>query len=381
MGKKVIVAGHICLDVTPVFPEKKVSSVSELLQPGRLIEMGDADVHTGGAVANTGLAMKILGADVSLMGKIGEDAFGDMVLSILQKYRAADGMIRSGREATSYSVVLAMPGIDRIFLHNPGANHTFCADDIPMEALGQAVLFHFGYPPLMRSMYENNGAELLAVFRKAKRAGCATSLDMAAVDAGSEAGRADWGLILQRVVPYVDFFVPSVEELCFMLDRARYGEWEKRAAGADITEVVDIEQDVKPLAGLCMEMGAKVLLVKCGAAGMYYCTASKEELRELGAVTGISVEEWAGKEGFERSYVPEKVLSGTGAGDTSIAAFLAAMLRGMSLEECMHLAAAEGASCVEAYDALSGLKPLEELQKKIADGWHKSGLPRLSSLT
>ena len=50
-------------------------------------------------------------------------------------------------------------------------------------------------------------------------------MDMAAVDADSEAGRADWEAILKRVLPYVDFFVPSVEELCFMLDRPRYESW------------------------------------------------------------------------------------------------------------------------------------------------------------
>ena len=66
------------------------------------------------------------------------------------------------------------------------------------------------------------------------------------------------------------------------------------------------------------------------------------------------------------------MLSGTGAGDTSIAAFLTSMLEGDSMEECMHLAAAAGASCVAAYDALSGLKPLDELRKKIASGWKKA---------
>ena len=71
MKKKVIAAGIIsCLDITPVFPDKKVKQLSETLSPGSLIQMGQADVHTGGAVANTGLAMKILGADVTLMGKI-----------------------------------------------------------------------------------------------------------------------------------------------------------------------------------------------------------------------------------------------------------------------------------------------------------------------
>ena len=86
MKKKVIAAGHICLDITPVFPDKKVKQLSETLSPGSLIQMGQADVHTGGAVANTGLAMKILGADVTLMGKIGKDAVGDMVYNILKKF-------------------------------------------------------------------------------------------------------------------------------------------------------------------------------------------------------------------------------------------------------------------------------------------------------
>ena len=73
MGKKIIAAGHICLDITPVFTSEKVENISDILVPGKLIQMGQADVHTGGAVANTGLAMKILGADVTLMGKVGAD--------------------------------------------------------------------------------------------------------------------------------------------------------------------------------------------------------------------------------------------------------------------------------------------------------------------
>ena len=329
-------------------------------------------MHTGGAVANTGLAMKLLGADVSLMGKAGKDAFGTMVCNILQKYDAADGMIVSEEESTSYSVVLAAPGIDRIFLHNPGANNSFFADDVPEEKLQEAALLHFGYPPLMASMYRDGGSELEKLMRKAKDAGCATSLDMAAVDAESEAGKADWNAILQSVIPYVDFFVPSVEELCFMLDRERFAQWQERANGADITEVLDIEQDVKPLADRCMAYGAKVLVIKYGAAGMYYRSVGADRIEAIGKRTGLDATKWADREGFEYSYQPEKVLSGTGAGDTSMAAFLTSMLEGDSMEECMHLAAATGASCVAAYDALSGLKPLDELRKKIASGWKKA---------
>ena len=150
MGK-VISAGHICLDITPVFPAgKKYAHPGDLLIPGKLIQTGAASVHTGGSVANTGLALKLLGNDVTLLGKVGNDAFGGMVRQILSDY-GAGGLIVDENSSTSYSVVLAVPGIDRIFLHNPGANDTFTADDIPEETLEDAVLFHFGYPTLMET--------------------------------------------------------------------------------------------------------------------------------------------------------------------------------------------------------------------------------------
>ncbi len=369
--KKVIVAGHICLDITPVFFNQEKTKVQTLLKPGRLIQMDEADIHSGGCVANTGLAMKILGADVSLMGKIGEDAFGKIILNILGGYQAEKGMIVARGESTSYSVVLAIPGVDRIFLHHSGANDSFSAEDIPAEALKDAALFHFGYPPLMRNMYEKDGEELEKVLRLAKQAGAAVSLDMAAVDADAPSGKADWKKILKRVLPLVDFFVPSVEELCFMLDRERISEWQTRAGGGDVTEFLDVEKDVRPLAEQCMDMGAKVLLIKCGAPGLYCRTAEEEVLKGISGKLELDAGIWAGKEGFEKSYMPEKVLSGTGAGDTSIAAFLCGVLEGYGPETCIKLAAATGASCVEAYDALSGLKSFEELFEKMKKGWKK----------
>ena len=93
----------------------------------------------------------------------------------------------------------------------------------------------------------------------------------------------------------------------------------------------------------------------------------------IGNRVGLDLNSWADKEGFEKSYVPERILSGTGAGDTSIAAFLTAMLEGYPLEKTLQLSAAPGASCVAAYDALSGLQTFEELEQKINAGWNKIG--------
>lgn len=370
--KKIIAAGHICIDITPLFGGGKCENVSDLLVPGKLIHVGAADIHTGGSVANTGLAMKILGADVSLMGKVGDDEFGRMILNILDQYDAAGGMIVDKDSSTSYSAVLAIPGIDRIFLHNPGANDTFTGKDLDLSLIKDAALFHFGYPPIMARMYADGGAEMVRIFKTVKEAGCMTSMDMAAVDEQSEAGCADWEAILEETLPYVDFFLPSIEEVCYMLDKEKYHELQKKAGGRDVTEILSIEEDVVPLADRILQMGCKIAIIKCGAAGFYYKTKEKSAFTDLEKESGLDFSSFGGKEGFEKSYVPDAVISGTGAGDTTIAAFLTAMIQGYPFERCLQLAAATGASCVAAVDALSGLKSFDELAHRIDKGWEKN---------
>lgn len=367
MKGKIIAAGHICIDITPVFStNRQYRKISDLLEPGKLIHMSPADVHTGGSVANTGLALKLLGADVQLMGKIGDDAFGTMIREILNGY-GAGGLIVDEHSSTSYSVVLAVPGIDRIFLHDPGANDTFSNNDIPDSDLEDAVLFHFGYPPLMKKMYAAGGRELVRIFRRMKEKGIATSLDLAAVDPDSEAGKADWMQILSGVLPYTDFFVPSFEELCFMLDRKRFDRLSK--LGGDMTDVLDMETDVKPLAERCLALGCRTVLIKCGTKGMYLRTADSDAMASTGHRLALDPVLWANLSILQPSFRADQVLSGTGAGDTSIAAFLAAVLQEKSPQMCVSLAAAEGACAVTSYDALGGLKPLDQLEERISSGW------------
>ena len=374
--KKAVIAGHICVDFTPPMISPAAGTgrrIEDFLTPGKLVQVGPAYLHPGGVVVNTGLTMKFLGAEVTLMGKTGDDPLGHIIRDFLEGYDAAGGLIVDPAADTSYTVVLAPPGIDRVFLHNPGANDVFTASDIDYAACESALLFHFGYPPLMRRMYRDGGRELVEIFRRVKERGCLTSLDMAAVDETSEAGRADWDAILRETLPYVDFFMPSVEEVCFMVDRSRYHALQERAAGGDVTQILSIQEDVVPLAEHLMNMGCKVALIKCGAAGMYCRTAGTEAFDSLRALTGLKFEDFAGQSIYERSFVPEAVVSGTGAGDAAIGAFLTALMRGYPLKWCLHLAAAEGACCVAALDALSGLKTLDDLEAKINGGWARQG--------
>ena len=64
----------------------------------------------------------------------------------------------------------------------------------------------------------------------------------------------------------------------------------------------------------------------------------------------------------------------TGAGDTCIAAFLKKMADGEELEECLRMAAAAGACCVASYDAIGGLRTMEEMERKINNGWIQNEL-------
>src|SRR6476646_2734866 len=201
----IIVAGHCCLDIIPSF----ASTADGELHPGKLVDVGPALLAPGGTVSNVGLSLNRLGAPVRMVGKVGDDHFGRILLA---HYGARDpalagGMIVTPGEVTSYS----------IFLHCSGANHTFSAADLLAQSFDGATVLHFGYPPLMRGMYRDGGADLAAIMQETRRRGLFTSLDMALPDPASEAGQVDWRTLLQRVLPFVDTFLPSIEETLFML--------------------------------------------------------------------------------------------------------------------------------------------------------------------
>jgi len=370
--REAVVAGQVCLDLMPVFRTKETNHIEEILIPSSTVYVGKADIHAGGCVTNTGLAMKIFGTDVCLMAKVADDDFGKIILRQYGERVSTENMIVSkGDEGTSYSMVIAPAGIDRIFLHCPGVNDNFDEDDLDYDLIGTAKLFHFGYPQAMRRMYINGGKELSDVFRRVKERDVTTSMDTSGLDPNSEAGKTDWREILQKVIPDIDIFVPSVEELCYMMDRDKFDEWTARANGKGIGSFIRRE-DVAPLAEELLSWGAKVLMIKCGAAGMYFAVNGKKELEKTGSDLRPLLTGWADTEHFEHSFRPKKILSATGAGDTCIAAFLTAMLRGYGWEKCLMYASATGAACLEAYDSLSGLLSFEELDKRIRDGWEKN---------
>ncbi len=365
--KSCVVAGHICLDVIPTLPTQ--GDFESIFRPGRLLETGPVVISTGGAVSNTGLALHKLGIDTQLMGKIGQDLFGQAILDVVKSYggeRLANGMRIVPGEPSSYTVILSPPQIDRIFLHCPGPNDTFGADDVNYDLLYQVALFHLGYPPLMKRLYQNEGAELVEIFWRAKATGVTTSLDMAMPDPTGPSGQANWPVILRAVLPYVDLFLPSLEEILLML----YPDiFEAVTTGAaQITPELTSQ-----IAAELLAMGATVVMLKVGPLGLYLRTAGQAALADLGRARPSNIARWANREFWVPVFQTTSVGT-TGSGDSAVAGFLAALLRDLTPTEAVTMAAAVGACNVEAADALSGLRSWDETLARVEAGWPRQKL-------
>ncbi|REE77693.1 sugar/nucleoside kinase (ribokinase family) [Paenibacillus taihuensis] len=366
----IVVAGHICLDI---IPELKATSgaLHELLVPGKLVDTGPVMLSTGGAVSNTGLALHRLGFSVRLMGKIGDDLFGRAIQDILRSYspELAETMIVAEGESSSYTIVINPLNVDRVFLHCTGANDTFKAADVVEDTVKHAGMFHFGYPPLMREMYLEGGKELTDVLRKAKSSGATVSLDMAKPDPASDAGAADWGTILSRALPHVDLFLPSFDEIVYMLRRDVYDHLSAEAGEGELIPFATLEL-LASLTDELISMGAAVVAIKLGEHGLYAkTTADASRFREIaGRMPESWQSEWLGQEYYATCFNVE-VAGTTGAGDCTIAGFLAGWHSGLSMADTMRSAVGAGACNVEKLDAVTGIPTWQQLRNRIDSGW------------
>jgi sugar/nucleoside kinase (ribokinase family) len=233
-----------------------------------------------------------------------------------------------------------------MFLHCPGCNDTFGAEDVDYAMLAGARLFHFGYPPLMKRMIEADGAQLVEMLRRAKATGVTTSLDMCMPDPNSLSGRVNWPRILAAALPYVDIFLPSLDETLFML----YPDRRPEIAGVNPPKNPALLTEI---GSKLLEMGPSVVGLKMGSLGFYLRTGTAEQWRGRGRACPANLQEWAGREIWSPCF-RAAVVGTTGSGDATIAGFLAGLLQDQSPAECATLACAVGACNVEAADALGG---------------------------
>ncbi|MEM1208792.1 MAG: carbohydrate kinase family protein [Planctomycetota bacterium] len=344
-SRAIAVAGHVCLDMIPTFPPHARVE----LAPGALIHVGPSVRSIGGAVGNTGLALHRLGQPVRLIGKLGDDGFGRGVLTLLDAIdpRLAEAMTVAAGATSSYTVVIDPPDVDRLFLHCPGANDTFTDADVDWDRLDDAAILHFGYPPVMRSMLDPEPAHRM--FTEAHRRGLITSLDMTAIDPASDAAHVDWIAWLQRVLPTVDLFLPSLDETLTML-----GEPPGPPTPKTLATVTD----------RLLDLGARVVMLKLGDRGASLRTASDPPER----LTQLANDAWADRELYTPCFEAE-VAGTTGSGDCTIAGFLTAVMRGAGPIDCLTAATAVGGASVETTDVTSALPAWSAIAQRVAAGW------------
>jgi sugar/nucleoside kinase (ribokinase family) len=359
MTLEVVVAGHVALDILPEIQEG--ISFHDFFAPGRLQQVGPVHLATGGAVLNTGLALHRLGMRPRMVAKLGGDDFGQSTLNLIR--RAGPGLDRFIRVVagtqSSYTLALNIPGYDRVLLNFPGTNDTFGPEDIDPESLSGAKLFHFGYPPLMKRMMENDGEELVTMMKNVKAKGLITSLDMSMPGSTSEAAKIDWRKLLARTLPHVDVFLPSFEEILFMLEPETYRTLLGESGNEDVIERISADS-VSRVADQILALGSQIAVIKAGHRGLYMKTSP----------TARFGSEWGSRELWAPCY-KTKVVGTTGSGDCTIAGFLAGLLKQLPPDQALNGAVAVGACSVESDDATSAIIPWARVRQRVAAGWER----------
>ncbi len=103
--------------------------------------------HPGGAPANFLAALTKFGAKTALLGKVGTDTFGQLLLGTLQAAGIETrGMIQTDDVFTTLAFVTFDEGGDRkfAFSRKPGADTCIRFEELDLGLIDEAKVFHFG---------------------------------------------------------------------------------------------------------------------------------------------------------------------------------------------------------------------------------------------
>jgi sugar/nucleoside kinase (ribokinase family) len=277
----VIVTGS---DVTPAFGQRE-----------RLVD--GMSLVIGGSASITAVAAARLGLRVALVAAVGDDAAGELMLSLLRREGVDTSAvaIRPG-VPTGMTTVLSR-GADRAILTALGAMPTLAAADVPADVLGRARHLHVSSYFLLESSL---GPGLAGLLGAARALGVRTSLDTN----DDPSGR--WGgSLLRAVLAETDLFLPNESEALAISGQA------------------DLASAVAELG----RMGPGVI-VKLGARGALFLAAERAAVRV--------------------AFPPVEPADTTGAGDCFNAGLIAGLLRGLPLPDAVALACAVGAASTQA---------------------------------
>ena len=279
--------------------------VTDIPYGQNLAILDEIRMTVAGTAAGTSVDLAKLGNEVVAIGAVGNDEAGTFVIDTMNRYGIDTAcLVRKHSVQTSASMLPIRPNGERPALHVLGANAEFALDDVPMTRIAQADHVHLGGTFVMPKF---DGEPSAVVLEYAKKNGATTSLDMLAIP------REDMVSVLKPVLPYVDFFMPGLDEA------AMISGFSNRA----------------DIVSFFLDLGASHTVFTMGADGCSIAGSGMPEIR-----------------------VPAykaNVVDSTGCGDAFCAGFITGLQKGWDLVECARLGAASGALVVSGLGSDAGI--------------------------
>ncbi len=303
MPPKIAVLGSLNLDLVVKVPHYPL--------PGQSIQGGDLQTFCGGKGANQALAAARMGADVWMVGRVGEDAFGERLVGELCSAGVDTTWVSRVPGSSGTALIAIDPEGENRIIVSPGANATWTPADV--DGVGEALR---GVDAVLLQLE----IPLAAVERAAQiahGAGVRVLLDPAPAIR-----------LPASLVAVVDDLVPNLNEAAVLV-----GEEPGRRRPEELAERL-------------LELGARCVVLKLGGAGALAVTPSGRVHAPAHRVS---------------------VVDTTAAGDAFGGAFAVAMVEGMDLDGAIRLANAAGACAVMAHGAQPSLPTraqAEELLRK-----------------
>ena len=160
---------------------------------------------TGGGAANSARTLGRLGADVSIVGRIGSDGIGDRILqTFISDHVSTDLLIRDPDTASGIATALVADNGQRCFLTVQGANRFLNINDMDSLDFTEYAYVHingyFQFPSLEPDMY--------ALLSRAKKAGSVISFDTASWDPTGK-----WYESIRPFSAFLDYFFANETQL------------------------------------------------------------------------------------------------------------------------------------------------------------------------
>ncbi len=176
----------------------------DVIPPGGQVHfIEDIRLTVAGTAGGTVIDCAKLGLKARAVGAVGEDEKADFVLHTLSTFGVdVSEMRRLKSVPTSATILNIRPNGERPALHRRGASDQFTLTDADYARVLDAKFVHVGGMPLLAQF---DGAPTTALLKAAKTAGRTTTFDLlSATPATTE--------VLRPSLPYVDYFVPSIED-------------------------------------------------------------------------------------------------------------------------------------------------------------------------